>query len=116
MPATAHDLLYVGIQRSVLALDASSGEIVWEAKLGSVMSSTGVIAVHVDGGRVYASSAGEVHCLDARTGAVVWHNELTGYGVGFAALATAGAAAGGGAVAAAAAAAQAARSTASSGG
>jgi outer membrane protein assembly factor BamB len=116
MPATSHDLLYVGIRRSVLALDASTGDLVWEAELGGVMSSTGVLTVHADGGRVYAASAGEVHCLDARTGAVVWHNELTRYGVGFAALATAGAAAGGGAVAAAAAAAQAARSTASSGG
>ncbi len=110
MPATAHDLLYVGIHRSVLALDASTGEMVWEAELGGVMSSTGVVAVHADGGRVYASSGGEVHCLDARTGATVWHNELKGYGLGFAALATAAGGGSGSAAAAAVAAQLAARS------
>jgi outer membrane protein assembly factor BamB len=88
MPATPHDLVYVGIRRSVLALDAATGDLVWEAELGGVMSTTGIVAVHAAGGRVYASSAGEVFCFDARTGAAVWHNELKGYGIGFAALAT----------------------------
>jgi outer membrane protein assembly factor BamB len=90
MPASSHDLLYVGIRRSVLALDAATGDLAWEAELGGAMSTTGVVAVHVAGGRVYASSGGEVFCLDARTGAQVWHNKLAGFGLGFAALATAG--------------------------
>ena len=91
MPASSHEYLYVGIKRHVLALDASTGDVVWEAELGG-MSTTGVIAVHASGGRVYASSAGEIHCLDGHTGALVWHNELKGFGVGFAALATQGSA------------------------
>ena len=71
------------------------------------MMATGpVVAVHARGGLVYASSAGEVHCLDAHTGALVWHNELKGYGLGFAALTTAGARDDGAAAAAAARAAQ----------
>ena len=90
MPAGPHEYLYVGIKRHVLALDASTGDVVWEAELGGMMSTTGVVAVHAGGGRVYASGAGEVHCLDAHTGALVWHNELKGYGLGFAALATDG--------------------------
>ena len=91
MPASPRDYLYVGIKRHVLALDASTGDVVWEAELGgSGMSTTGVITVHAAGGRVFAVHAGEVHCLDAHTGALVWHNELKGYGLGFAALATDG--------------------------
>lgn len=90
MPASPHDYLFVGIKRHVLALDASTGDLVWEAELGGALSSTGVIAVHASGGRVYATSAGEVHCLDAHTGALVWYNELKGYGLCYASLATAG--------------------------
>lgn len=90
MPASSHDYLYVGIKRHVLALDASTGDVVWEAELGGILSTTGIVTVHAEGGRVYAASAGEVHCLDAHTGALVWHNELKGYGINFASLATDG--------------------------
>jgi outer membrane protein assembly factor BamB len=101
MPASSHEYLYVGIKRHVLALDASTGDVVWDADLGGSMSTTGVISVHASGGRVYAANAGEVHCLDAHTGALVWHNELKGFGLGFASLATEGGAGDGGAAAAA---------------
>jgi outer membrane protein assembly factor BamB len=90
MPASPRDYLYVGIKRHVLALDASTGDLVWEAELGGMMSTTGIVTVHAAGGRVYAAAAGEVHCLDAHTGALVWHNELKGYGINFAALTTDG--------------------------
>ena len=106
MPASSHDYLYVGIKRHVLALDASTGDVVWEAELGGMMSTTGIVTVHADGGRVYAASAGEIHCLDAHTGALVWHNELKGYGINFASLATDGSRTGNTAAGAAARAAQ----------
>lgn len=109
MPASSSALLYIGIKRSVLALDAHSGEVVWEAELSGSVGST-FVTVMVSGGLVYAASAGEVTCLDAHTGAEVWHNPLRGHGLGFVTLATADA--GAGAVpAAAAAAAQAAAQT-----
>lgn len=88
MPASPTAHLYVGIKRSVLALDAYSGELVWEAELPNGMGAS-FVTVHVTGGLVYAASAGEITCLDARTGAVVWHNELKGYGLGFVTMATA---------------------------
>lgn len=88
MPASSSALLYVGITRAVLALDAHSGEVVWEAEVPASMG-TRFVTVHVAGGLVYAASAGEVTCLDAHTGALVWHNTLTGYGQGFVTLATA---------------------------
>jgi outer membrane protein assembly factor BamB len=90
VPKPPRELLYVGIKRHVLALDAASGELVWEAELGGSMPTSSVVAVHAAAGRVFASSGGEVYCLDAGTGARLWHNELTGLGLGFAALATAG--------------------------
>jgi outer membrane protein assembly factor BamB len=113
MPASSSALLYVGIKRSVLALDAHSGEVVWEAELPGRLGSS-FVTVYVAGGLVYAASAGEITCLDAHNGAVVWHNKLKGYGQGFVTLATAGGAAGAVPTAAAAAAAQAAATAAAS--
>ena len=36
---------------------------------------------------LFAASGGEVSCLDARTGDVVWHNPLKGFGRGLACFA-----------------------------
>jgi len=42
-----------------------------------------------DGDRVYAAAAGELFCLEAATGAVLWSNPLKGMGYGIVAIATA---------------------------
>ena len=90
MPASPHALLYVGIKRHVLALDAHSGEVVWETELPKgAFATTSLVVVHAAGGLVYAACAGELTALDAHTGAVVWENELKGYGTSYVTLATA---------------------------
>jgi outer membrane protein assembly factor BamB len=81
---TKRELLYVGIKGRVVALDHESGEIAWSVELHRGMS---FVPVVVAGSRVFASSGGEVTCLDAATGAILWHNPLKGYGVGYAMLA-----------------------------
>ena len=43
-----------------------------------------------DGDRLVVSAGGYIYCLDQETGRERWHNPLTGFGVGVAALATAG--------------------------
>lgn len=89
MPSDPAAVLYVGIKRSVLALDAATGLVRWSTELPGSTFSTGFVTLHVDGAHVFAATAGELTCLDAATGVVRWHNALEGYGLGFATLATA---------------------------
>lgn len=46
------------------------------------------VNVVLDGGRVFATSCGEIFCLDPLTGDVLWHNPLKGFGTGLATIAT----------------------------
>lgn len=84
-------LVYIGIKTSVLALDRKTGEVRWTVKLpvkfagGSV---SGLANVYCDGDALFASTAGEIFCLDPRTGAIVWHNPLKKMGTGFVSIAT----------------------------
>ena len=71
-------LVFVGLNGYVLALDRDSGEIVWSnEKLKS-----GYVTLLLDGDRLVASTNGYIYCLDPLTGAVLWHNPLKGYGMG----------------------------------
>lgn len=79
--------LYVGIRGSVLAMRKHDGAVTWSTKLRRGSSFVPIIQ---QGDRLYAASGGEVSCLDASTGAVLWHNQLKGYGMSYAALAGAG--------------------------
>lgn len=81
-------VLYIGIERHIVALDAATGVKRWSTPLPGAFFLTGFVTVHVHGGHVFAAAAGEVTCLDAATGVVRWHNALDGYGIGFATLAT----------------------------
>lgn len=90
MASDTPSVLYVGISRSVVALDATTGVKRWTAELPGAPLFTGFVTIHAAGGHVFAAAAGEITCLDAATGAVRWHNALSGYGIGFATLATNG--------------------------
>jgi outer membrane protein assembly factor BamB len=79
--------LYVGIKGGVLALRKHDGKVTWFTKLRRGSSFVPIIQ---EGDRLYAASGGEVTCLDATSGAVLWHNTLKGYGTGYASLAGAG--------------------------
>nr|MDQ6924738.1 PQQ-binding-like beta-propeller repeat protein [Candidatus Eremiobacteraeota bacterium] len=68
-PAT----LYVGINRTVLALDATTGMARWRTELPGTPLFGGFVTIHLNGEHVYAAAAGELSCLDAATGAMVWH-------------------------------------------
>jgi outer membrane protein assembly factor BamB len=83
----ASDLVYVGIKGGVVALDLGTGVERWRAPLKGGQ----FVTLLVDGRRVFASTAGEIFCLDAHSGAQLWHNKLPGMGLGLASLATAGA-------------------------
>jgi outer membrane protein assembly factor BamB len=76
--------VYVGIASSVVALRKEDGSLAWSTRL---RRSTQLVSVLHDGPRVFAIAGGEVSCLDARTGELLWHNELRGYGRSWAVLA-----------------------------
>src|SRR5204863_3981262 len=76
----------VGIRGSVVALNRETGEQVWAARLGS----TDFVNIVVEDKHVFATTYGEIFCLDPVTGELVWHNRLKGYGTGLATIATSG--------------------------
>ena len=81
------DLLFVGFNGRVVALEQRSGELVWEWKCPK--PSRQMVALLVQGGRIYACSAGYTYCLDALNGEQLWDNPLKGLGMGVPCLATA---------------------------
>ena len=87
-------LVYIGIKTSVLALDRKTGEVRWTVKLplkfGSSASVGGLANVYCDGDALFASAAGEIFCLDPKTGGILWQNQLKKMGTGFVSIATEG--------------------------
>jgi outer membrane protein assembly factor BamB len=80
------NLIFIGIQGTVLALDRATGQEVWRTKLkGSEFANV----VFLDGD-LYATASGELFCLDASTGKLRWQNPLKGLGVGLVAIAAPG--------------------------
>jgi outer membrane protein assembly factor BamB len=77
-------LVYVGIRGCVVALDHATGRIAWSVELRRGSS---FVPVFHESGRVFATSGGEVTCLDAGTGKTLWHNPLKGFGLGYAMIA-----------------------------
>jgi hypothetical protein len=75
-------LIFVGLNGYVIALNRDTGKKVWEcAELKS-----GPITLLLDGDRLIVSTNGYIYCLDPQNGRVVWNNPLKGYGVGIAHL------------------------------
>lgn len=88
MPAKSkNELIYAGIRGHVVAIRTSDGEIQWSTKLKKGSSFVPIVQ---DGQKLYATSGGEITCLDAASGDVLWRNPLKGYGTGYVALAGAG--------------------------
>lgn len=95
------DIIYVGTGTHVCALNRAQGKTIWRKKLptGVALSGDAFVTLLVDSGHVYAHTRGELYCLNAATGALVWRNGLDGLGYGLASLAIAGTAASPGAAA-----------------
>lgn len=77
------DLLFIGSNGWVSAIDPDSGEELWRTALESgFLSKTSCqdVCVLEDQGRVYAGSYGKLYCLDGKSGQVLWTNDLKGMG------------------------------------
>jgi outer membrane protein assembly factor BamB len=80
------DVIFLGIQGSVVALHAATGEIRWTVRL----KGSDFVNVVLDGDNLYATTQGEIFCLDPQTGEGRWHNPLKGLGLGLISIAGAG--------------------------
>ncbi len=78
------DLVFVGLNGQVVAMDRKNGEIVWVWSNDGLMS--GYVSLLLDGDRLVVSSNGYLYCLDPLNGDVLWENPLKGKGTGVASL------------------------------
>ena len=65
-------------------MDHASGRLEWLAPL----KGSDFVNVLVDGDRVFATTKGEIFCLEAATGRLLWHDDLPGEGWGLITIAT----------------------------
>jgi len=78
------ELVFVGIKGSVVALNRETGEQVWAVHL----KGSDFVNVALQKDRLYATTYGEIFCLEAATGNALWSNGLKGFGLGLATIAT----------------------------
>ena len=79
------DLVFVGFNRQVIALDRYSGEVIWTWK---APKGSGYVAILIDGDRLIVAVNGYMYCLDPLFGQEAWSNPLTGMGMGVPCLAS----------------------------
>jgi outer membrane protein assembly factor BamB len=70
-------LVFVGIKGTVIGLSKPNGSEVWRAKL----EGSDFVNLIVEDDRVYASTRGQVFCLSATSGEILWNNPLKGMGL-----------------------------------
>jgi outer membrane protein assembly factor BamB len=75
---STHDIIFIGIKHSVVALERATGREVWRTKLPSA---GGFVTVLCDGRNIFAGSSGKMYGLDLN-GNLLWKNELSGLGYG----------------------------------
>ena len=71
-------LIFVGLNGYVAALDRESGEIVWSQK----NLESGYVTLMLDGDRLIVSCNGYMFALDPLSGDILWNNRMKGYGSG----------------------------------
>lgn len=71
-------IIYLGVRGSAVAMDSTTGQIVWSTPL----KGSEFVNVVLDGNNLFATTRGEIYCLDAQSGGIRWHNPLKGYGLG----------------------------------
>lgn len=83
MTSKLEDVVFVGFNKQVIAVDRYTGEKKWEWKSPK---GSGYPTILLDGDRLIVSVNGYTFCLEPTTGALVWENELKGHGTGITCL------------------------------
>ena len=81
MPFSTSNLVFVGFNSRVAALDAGTGEIAWAWEAPKNRGGY-VTLLLLDNGSLVAAVDGYIYCLDSTTGTLIWHNETKGFGTG----------------------------------
>jgi outer membrane protein assembly factor BamB len=76
--ARLDQLVFVGLNGYVVALDRDTGRIMWS----NDELKRGYVTLLLDGDRLVVSTNGYIYCLDPLTGRILWNNPMTGYGMG----------------------------------
>ncbi|MFT3781533.1 MAG: PQQ-binding-like beta-propeller repeat protein [Nibricoccus sp.] len=85
------NLIFVGAGGVACAIDKATGAIVWKYKFPSnSLGVDGYVNLLVDGDLLYAHASGELHCIKAATGELLWRNPLKGMGYGIGSIAAVG--------------------------
>jgi outer membrane protein assembly factor BamB len=90
MKTDAKDLVYVGLNSRIAAINRDTGEIVWSWRASKPRSGGYVSLLLLDETRLIASVNGYTYCLDPLTGQQRWYNQLAGFGTGVTSMAVLG--------------------------
>ena len=71
-------IIYLGVKGSVVAIDSATGQSIWSTSLKGAE----FVNVVLDGNNLFATTRGEIFCIDPQGGGIRWHNPLKGYGLG----------------------------------
>src|SRR5262245_2680423 len=76
-----NDLVFIGFNSRVAALDRETGETIWSWR-ASQPSFGGYVTLLLDGDRLVVAVNGYIYCLDPSTGEELWFNGTKGMGTG----------------------------------
>jgi outer membrane protein assembly factor BamB len=79
--------VFAGINGSVIAVDETTGVQVWATRL----KGSDFVNLVMSENKLYATTKGEIFCLNPGTGKILWQNPLKGMGRGIVCLAAPGA-------------------------
>jgi len=88
--AGLENLVFVGLNSRVAALDRQTGQTQWQWRAPKPRSGGYVSLLAINDQQLIASVNGYTYCLDPRTGAQMWANDLPGFGSQVASIAVAG--------------------------
>jgi outer membrane protein assembly factor BamB len=80
------NFVFLGINGSAVALDETTGNQVWATKL----KGSDFVNLILNENKLYATTKGEIFCLDSGTGKILWQNPLRGMGHGLVCIAAPG--------------------------
>ena len=75
---TIDQLVFVGLNGYVAALERTTGRMVWSNK----EMRRGYVTMLLDGDGLIVSSNGYMYSLDPLTGRILWHKPMKGFGMG----------------------------------
>ncbi len=77
------DLVFVGFNARVAALDRRTGDMVWQWRASD---GSGYVSLLLDGTYLFAAVNGYTYCLETATGQQLWRNPMKGFGFGVTSL------------------------------